>query len=722
MSPGRILAFVCFLLAASTCSATMLVDPFLEDLRVGRYADSDDIESRDGWPIALFEPAHWSQHWTDAWHTLDAEPAPIVALLEFGFASREAATVWLAHRRETWNGRNELAAGPAEAMPPGLAGDLLAKRALDLVAQGADQAALDVISALLSPSRESGLDDLTRFTWSLRLRALKERLGQPDGADTLWPELLALGPYDRRSGWALWVLNRRHLGRSLLPAIPTDRRTVLFIASLRKPDLVSRDIDSSPYDADLRAALGAAVLPRSALRRHFGLYPDPPADIRLQGHWLQGRWRGLGYTAAAAERLAALPGVAHEHRAGYLRRAADKQASSGLWGSASANLQAAAFAADRADVKTVRERVRIEIERLATLTAYHDLTRAAAVFRALAEVHETVPEPGRRGRLESTIKSGGAAPLSYTSTLRKRGTADLLRWRAWAKLGVTLAADQPSWLEYGRLLNTALNEADSSEALVRRVLPAIGTSLRNRSWRDSVLDWILVRHMEQRATGEIASRSTPIPALVSNAGSPLETHLLLGLSMLLGDARGQLAATVNLSRPGLSLDEGLLLLYPVPTDPAVADLLEGSPVDPALVLAVARRESLFDPAVRSRSGALGWMQIMPFHYPGGGHHDGEVIWRSLGKSLTAGLNLLSAGIRRHHDDPYRALADYNAGPTAVDRWDTQLGGTAPPAVFLGWIGYPETRRYVEKVLIDRAVYAWILDGAAGMVESAPALD
>ncbi|MBC8423983.1 lytic murein transglycosylase, partial [bacterium] len=80
---------------------------------------------------------------------------------------------------------------------------------------------------------------------------------------------------------------------------------------------------------------------------------------------------------------------------------------------------------------------------------------------------------------------------------------------------------------------------------------------------------------------------------------------------------------------------------------------------------------------------------------------------------------LAVGSRRYDGDPYRTLADYNAGPSAVRRWDAQLGAGAPATTFLAWIGYPETRRYVEKVLIDRHIYAWILRGAEGVHSSAP---
>ena len=710
------------LLTAAGAAASPLVDPFLEDLRVGRYATVDDLDPADGWPAGLFAPAHWSQAWERAWREVrvpsDTE-AVVAALFEAAFASPDAQRIWLETRLRAWEARDNLAAEPDAH----LSAAVLGKRALDQVAAGDPAAALATIGSLLSPSSANDLDALEHFVWSLRRRALRDRLGKESDSDRLWPELADLGPYDRNAGWAIWTLRRRYLGRPLLPDAPDDRDTVLFLASLRAPGLTSRDIDRSPYSRPLRAALGAAVLPRPSLRRHFGLYPDPPGDERLQEHWLRGRWRGLGYTTEAAERLAALPGLADEHRAGYLRRAADKQAADGYWGSVASNLRAALLTAERSGRRSVLRRVRTEIERIAALTAHLGRPRAAAVFEDLLALSPPVYPSGRLGRAERAVESGAAADARARRTLPDRDALRPALWRVWAKLGTRLLSDADSpdarWRDYGADLARVRADGRSPADVDSAGAQAVGRRLRDLTWRGTALDWMHASALMQAQDGALPTESTPLVGLVSATDSVLERHVILGLAIATRDARGQLAATVSLPRPGLGEDENLLLLYPTPWTALEAIRDGNADVDPALVLAVARNESLFDPAVRSRSGALGWMQIMPFHYPGGGHHGGEAVWRSLAASLAAGLRILESGIDRYDGDPYRTLAAYNAGPGAVARWDGQLGAGAPTATFLAWIGYPETRRYVEKVLIDRRIYAWILDGAEGLVRSAP---
>ena len=101
---------------------------------------------------------------------------------------------------------------------------------------------------------------------------------------------------------------------------------------------------------------------------------------------------------------------------------------------------------------------------------------------------------------------------------------------------------------------------------------------------------------------------------------------------------------------------------------------------PALVKAVIAAESAFDPDAVSRRGAKGLMQLMPKTAAELGIDDPL----EPESNVRGGAGYLRAMIDRY-GDLSRALAAYNAGPSAVDRF-----GGVPP--------YRETRDYVDRVL------------------------
>lgn len=103
-------------------------------------------------------------------------------------------------------------------------------------------------------------------------------------------------------------------------------------------------------------------------------------------------------------------------------------------------------------------------------------------------------------------------------------------------------------------------------------------------------------------------------------------------------------------------------------------------LSPRLVQAVVQVESSYNPRARSKKGAMGLMQLMPETARELGVRD---PWDP-SQNISGGTRYLRQQIDRFGDLTL-ALAAYNAGPTAVQRYRG-----VPP--------YAETERYVQKVL------------------------
>ena len=113
-------------------------------------------------------------------------------------------------------------------------------------------------------------------------------------------------------------------------------------------------------------------------------------------------------------------------------------------------------------------------------------------------------------------------------------------------------------------------------------------------------------------------------------------------------------------------------------------------VDPALVHAVITQESGYHPQARSPAGAVGLMQLMPTTGVRFGVSSAERA--DPATNVRAGVRYLKWLIRRFHGALPLALAGYNAGEGAVQKYGNQV----PP--------YRETQNYVRLVLAYYASY------------------
>lgn len=104
-------------------------------------------------------------------------------------------------------------------------------------------------------------------------------------------------------------------------------------------------------------------------------------------------------------------------------------------------------------------------------------------------------------------------------------------------------------------------------------------------------------------------------------------------------------------------------------------------IDPSLLTGLIRAESNFDPNAGSPAGAQGLAQLMP----GTAASLGVTDPLDPVQSIEGGAKYLRQQLDRFGGDVTKALAAYNAGPGAVERF-----GGVPP--------YEETQNYVRRVL------------------------
>ena len=161
-------------------------------------------------------------------------------------------------------------------------------------------------------------------------------------------------------------------------------------------------------------------------------------------------------------------------------------------------------------------------------------------------------------------------------------------------------------------------------------------------------------------------------------------------------------------------------LYPMP-------MLEpegGFVVERALVYALARKETGFDPSARSSVGAYGIMQVMPYT---ASELTGDAGFRAQPDRLLVPATNLRIGqmyLQRMlgHEalqgDLLRVVASYNAGPGPMIDALRKLGPDPDPLLLIETIDVPQARDYVEKVVSAYWIYQRMMGGPLNTLDAA----
>lgn len=222
------------------------------------------------------------------------------------------------------------------------------------------------------------------------------------------------------------------------------------------------------------------------------------------------------------------------------------------------------------------------------------------------------------------------------------------------------------------------------------------------------------RALELAAVGELDWVRAELGALAADSAAPellfnaAVLYARAGAVKLSSDAARSVFGKVPPRFPAGDWLEAWKLAYPRPYVEIVSEQAKKNALSPSLIYAVMREESAFDPDAESAADAYGLMQlILPTARlaakPLGLPHDRASLKRP-SVNIPLGARVLGKYRDQFAEDPLLAVAAYNAGPGAAQRWRKEHPHTSFD-LWVELIPYVETRRYVKRVLGSAAVYA-----------------
>jgi soluble lytic murein transglycosylase len=293
----------------------------------------------------------------------------------------------------------------------------------------------------------------------------------------------------------------------------------------------------------------------------------------------------------------------------------------------------------------------------------------------------------------------GAARYWSGRAWKEAGDAQLAteRWRA-------LLGQQP--VSYYTVMGAQrLGEAAPS--------PGQGGGTSGRTPRVAAVDSAIVRIKLLERLGMDFEARFEMDALEERANTSTDRALATAEAFLSIDQSSRaIHVAQKLAESGQRDGRVMRILYPVVDRDELTRAAKAQGLEPALVAAIIRQESSFNPRAVSVADARGLMQVLP--------SVGQEVARSLGFPVwypallldaDANLQLGTAHLatyRKQYGPLPRVLAAYNAGGSRVERWSGRPGAD-DPEMFTERIPFAETREYVRVVQRNLAVYKLLYD-------------
>ncbi|KAB1081284.1 lytic transglycosylase domain-containing protein [Methylobacterium soli] len=304
-------------------------------------------------------------------------------------------------------------------------------------------------------------------------------------------------------------------------------------------------------------------------------------------------------------------------------------------------------------------------------------------------------------------------PISLARTAYWQGrAAEAQQEPAQARAFYEKAALQPI-AYYGQLARAKLGQTS---------LPLRAPSDHDSAARTAFEDRLCIRAL--RLLGAASLKELALPLYIDTAQKltdPSDLQALGDLAVEMKDARALVAIGKLAVQRGLPLDAHA---YPTIGIPSYEAFSAVPLVEKAMVFAIARQESQFDPRAQSGVGARGLMQMMPATAQRTARrvaaaYDQDRLTSDPAYNARLGQAHLGELMEDWRGSYILAFASYNAGGGNVKKWIDAYGdprkGQVDPVDWVERIPFTETRNYVQRVMENLQVYRSRLDGKSALL-------